>query len=582
MRELLRPTRPSLLPLASLLSIIFFAGQTLAFQKSQCNKQVQAALQNGSISPVDDIFYRHNGVPMSNASNIILTLNGCRATCGTGASFYEDVGPRLTTWLIPILLLIGNMKIARLGAEKYFMVLHLLGDPIDSIWSLLTTAEAWSRCYAVARQTIRKDPGEEEEHYERRIMDVGTIYSAMEELDGPGTDRFRARFDQILVEKREDMSLEHFYHVCKEVANELSDSRSIDFLRAGLAVLSYVYGVIAGFVSVIGGESSSPPGGRIATAMSISWLIPAVLISNAIGGFTSRRTCLRIMERFVKTVTGHTVEDRQLFSQEKQSSFLSGKRTSATNFYTAQQWHGAVYSYRPQKRLFPGGPHDKNAGLLLVLAILPPLIANATSFGLLWVTPTTGLGCRQLLVLGTFSLWLISAAITWSTWSERFSNGKYHYIITMTKDALIGVPILIMVILSSCGLFNSCYCWSAVFSRGEDAQIVLDDADERGVNARTYYPGFVVGCIVLQFAVFLCMLFIIRHGSALYRRDEQRKQDDWLDTHERRWHLKRVRTTPFGAPAEERKLSPIPRPSPMGMGSSDPLLYVPIQNFGHR
>ncbi|KAL5363458.1 hypothetical protein BJX96DRAFT_178087 [Aspergillus floccosus] len=527
--------------LTKLILLLAAAGNALAFQKAECNQIVRTRLLNGTLSPDDWVFYRQNGIPMSNTSNIMLNLPGCVATCGAGASFYDDIGPRLSTWLIPILLLIGNAHMARLGPEKYLVILHILGDPIDSLWSLLTKAELWSRCYSVARTYNHQQPQEEIESYERRILDIGTVYAAIAELVGSGTDRFRAQFEQILREKRPDMSTEHFYHVTKEVANELSDSRSVELRRAGLAVVSYLYHVVAAFVEVIGGKSSSPPGGRIGTSLLISWLIPLVLVSNALGGYTSRRTCLRIMERYVKTVTGHSVEDLRRFSADKKSvHFLAGRPTTVvTDFYAAQQWSGAVYCYQPRKRLgFRGGSRDNSPWLLLVLAALPVLVATAVAVAEIVVTPTTGFGCRSLMLVTIFVLWATSAFITWATWVTALSTGKYHYAMTLAKDALIGVPIVLMVFLSSCGLFNSCFCWSAYFSRKADAHVVLDDSDERARNAHTFYPALVSGCLGAQFLLVIWMLRVIRHGSTLFRREEKQKQADWLATHAHRRHLR--------------------------------------------
>ncbi|KAF9893948.1 hypothetical protein FE257_008919 [Aspergillus nanangensis] len=513
----------------------------LAFQKAQCNQIVTDLLNNGSLSTDDSIFYRSNGLPMSNLDNLILTVPGCVDTCGAGSSFYVDIGPRLSTWLIPILLLIGNAHFARLGREKYLMILHILGDPIDSMWSLLTKAELWSRCYSLARTYMHQHAHEDPEHYERRILDVATVYAAIEDLLGSGTDQFRLHFEQILREKRPDMTTEHFYHLTKEVANELSDSRSNELRRAGLAVLSYLYHVIAAFVEAVGGKSSSPPGGRIGTALLLSFLIPLVLVSNAMGGYTSRRTCLRIMERYVKTVTGNSVEDLRRFSAAKPSRhfFAAGRETSSTtDFYSAQLWTGTVTCYTPRKSLgFVGGKRDNSPALLLLAALLPVFVATVISITEICLTPTTGLGCRSVMLLVIFLLWVTSAFITWVTWRTGLATGRYHYMLTTAKDAVVAVPIVVLIFLSSCGLFNSCYCWSAVFSRRGDAHVILDDSDERRYNAETYYPGLVTSCLGAQFLIVLWMLRLIRHGSTLFRRDEQQKQQDWLATHAHRRHL---------------------------------------------
>ena len=53
-----------------------------------------------------------------------------------------DVVPRLLTWLLPVMLLIGNLHVPRVGTvNRIGAFMHFLGDPIDAMWSLLTKAE---------------------------------------------------------------------------------------------------------------------------------------------------------------------------------------------------------------------------------------------------------------------------------------------------------------------------------------------------------------------------------------------------------------------------------------------------------
>ncbi|KAL2813028.1 hypothetical protein BJX63DRAFT_432313 [Aspergillus granulosus] len=433
----------------SLISVLLLSllPHASAFQKSQCNTNIQALLANNTLSPTSPIFYRSlNGTPFSQTDNIILTVPGCESTCGTGTSFYDDVGPRLSTWLIPILLLLGNMHLARLGSEKYAGMLHVIGDPIDSMWSLLTTAESWSRSLEVAERMTPKQPWESSETYQRRLVDIATIYTSISEL-ASSSDRndppyFARIFSSILGSRKPSMSTEAFYHLVKETANELSDSRAAGLRRAGIAVFAYFYQVIAGFVDVIGGESSSPPGGRIGTSMFISWLIPTVLVSNALGGFSSRRTALRILERFVKTVQGEEVEDVGVFSADKSSSMLSacGSRSrggrgrkgsgskmisTTTDFYASQRWSGSIYCYRAQKLLFRGGKRDTNPLTLFILSLLPVVISTSTSIALIWVTPTVGFDCRSLMMLVISLLWLLSALFTFLTCNDRYTGTEY-------------------------------------------------------------------------------------------------------------------------------------------------------------
>ncbi|KAL5340230.1 hypothetical protein BJX70DRAFT_407526 [Aspergillus crustosus] len=304
---------------------------------------------------------------MSNASNVVLSLPGCTAECGAGASFYDDVGPRLSTWLIPIILLIGNMHMARLGNEKYAALLHFLGDPIDTMWSLLTKAETWSRCFSLAQRTIPQAPNETHEHFNQRVIDIATIYAVIEELDSSGTAKFKDHFDRILADKREDMTIDHFYHL-------------------------------------------SSPGGRIGSPMFISWLIPAVLFSNALGGFTSRRTCLRILERFVKTATHNALEDRQLFSHHKQ--ILSPAQPDLLHRLLQRPAMGRrnLLLPAPKDPLQRRQPRLSTHWPSSFFRSSPSQSQPPPSVALLWATPTTGLNCRSLMLICIAILWLLSAA----------------------------------------------------------------------------------------------------------------------------------------------------------------------------
>lgn len=166
-------------------------------------------------------------------------------------------------------------------------IIHLLGDPIDSIWSLLHKIDAWDRCYSLA--------GQYSAVCERRRRVIATVFAGFEEIEGPRIES--NKYFDILAE-RSGIDQEDKFREWGRTASELADSRTDEFLRTCLAIFLYIYQVIAGFVSAIGGGNTSPPGGRIGTAMFISWLVSVVLLSNANGGFTSCRSCFTIMSRF--------------------------------------------------------------------------------------------------------------------------------------------------------------------------------------------------------------------------------------------------------------------------------------------
>lgn len=142
------------MPVPSLAFLLFFVAVPfgLAFSRVGCQEKVLSLLGNQSISPDSPFFFRDSfqSPPYNGADNLTLNLPGCIALCGPQQTWYTDIGPRLTIWLIPILLLLVNVEPSPVDKYNFQAILHLLGDPIDSIWSLLHKLDAWDRCSALA------------------------------------------------------------------------------------------------------------------------------------------------------------------------------------------------------------------------------------------------------------------------------------------------------------------------------------------------------------------------------------------------------------------------------------------------
>ena len=77
-------------------------------------------LANGTLSPNDSIIFYKNtsGIFESNPDGrITLMLLGCDEQRGPERTWYTgpEIYDRLTTWLFPILVIVGNMHLAALG-----------------------------------------------------------------------------------------------------------------------------------------------------------------------------------------------------------------------------------------------------------------------------------------------------------------------------------------------------------------------------------------------------------------------------------------------------------------------------------
>src|ERR1700759_1345066 len=95
------------MPMAKrLFSIFVLLNSVIAgWDRKICNTTVDQLLHNGTqIEP--------GYIISNNPSNYKLSILGCKKLCGDngGTTIYSDAGPRLLTWLLPILLMITSIQ----------------------------------------------------------------------------------------------------------------------------------------------------------------------------------------------------------------------------------------------------------------------------------------------------------------------------------------------------------------------------------------------------------------------------------------------------------------------------------------
>ena len=321
-------------PLPSILHFCFVAAGQVAlvtadagFHREQCYERVTEMLQsnNSSITMNPSLF-----ISESDSTNPILTLHGCRQLCGSGTGWYPDSGPRLVTWLLPIILLVSNMQFAPIGTQRFLLILYLLGDPIDSTWSLLAKVDSWSRCFSRAQNLLKE---------KIEIKSLAVIFAAAEEVPHS--------LDHAL-----NLNAPKKKGLIIETARTLSENRRNEILRTLFAVVIYVFQVLAAFVPAVG-AASSPSGGRIGTAMLLSWLLSVVLLSNAIGELGSPRNCQRIIAEFMERLGQQS--DQDFYTPRTSTltlSLIDVQMEVQTPYEASMAWSGAIYCYRPNKQFF--------------------------------------------------------------------------------------------------------------------------------------------------------------------------------------------------------------------------------------
>lgn len=92
-----------------------------------------------------------------------VSVQGCYDLCGHGYKFWpwSDTLKRFAFFILPLIVLPGKYAWVPLTASNAFAVfVHLIGDPIDSFWSLLTRQEKARRFYNLAMEIAPQLPRE--------------------------------------------------------------------------------------------------------------------------------------------------------------------------------------------------------------------------------------------------------------------------------------------------------------------------------------------------------------------------------------------------------------------------------------
>ncbi|KAJ9659495.1 hypothetical protein H2198_003070 [Neophaeococcomyces mojaviensis] len=596
--------RPQLLAIHTTLICGTFIGAVDAlregsgFDRDACYNRTREWLAAGNRSNAE--FFSRNpstGAFLDGPNDTALTIAGCQNFCGKG-TWYWDAGPRVTTWIIPVLLLLSNIELSPIDKRRFMTIVHALGDPIDSLWSMIHKIYTWHRLYEIGLSKCLPDvrTGFRDEH---RARIIATVLAGFEEISGAwitdeGHYHMICRQLGKLGERDEDEAKFREWH---KTARELADSRTNEFLRTALAIIVYGFGLISAFQPDVGGGNTTPPGGRIACAIFMSWLVPAALLSNTIGAYSSRRTCLDIMSHFIVAagprpvqggnnnnnhmVVANTVADsitptRIDGNNHKSATIAAGtsaerllgdteasgavRTTNGGNdipmntyrrsrngsksyydkmalvgtdswevYFNSMQWLGSIYTYRPWKGLHlgynhPSHPRSRNF-LMLLGAFLPVLVSALGAFIILYYAIPKGFSCRHVWVIAVFVCWIFSVGYTWVLYF--FVQGAAHWWAVLIKDGIIGGANLLMVIFSTVGLFNNCYCWSAAMTFGAAASVPLVTDQPYEDNGKHIYQFVVMSCMLVHLVFFVTILTWWHKGVKLVRWSEKDRRGEW-------------------------------------------------------
>lgn len=348
----------------------------------------------------------------------------------------------------------------------------------------------------------------------------------------------------------------------------LADARTNELGRTTLSIALYVFGVFSILVDDSGGGNTTRLGERLGSTIFMSWLVPLALLSNTVGTFTSRRTCLTIMRLFVDRVMSPdqpaleadqetkgrgdrqpasvwpvTMEDINPSTRrasigphippDMDSTFSPLiKVTTWTTYFQSLQWLGAIYTYRPWKFNYLGIHRTHVHGTvaaMFVCGLIPMVVSMFSAFYVFWFTMPKGFSCQHLWLINIFLAWIISAAFTslMHISFRKILSGRQLWLVVLVKDCVIGIAALLVIFMSTAGIFNSCYCWTKYVSRGEQAYVPLNTDETYNHHALRLYSIIVGVCIGTQIAFYVVFMIWWRHGLSLIVWTEARRRKEW-------------------------------------------------------
>jgi hypothetical protein len=498
--------------------------------------------------------------PNTSFESPVLTYKGCLAFGGPG-TWYTDPGPRVLVWVLPTVFLISNIALGPADKIKASAIWHALGDPVDTIWSLLDKFRAWDRCYEVASDFVDRKREEATRGVKGPVIDarindakrlIAAVFAAHEELLGHHPN-FKEQYVYDANTSRPigmesfnyndipgPLDTEAFFDPERHLVNvewrraalRLTESRTNEFVRTAFSLVVYLLAILSEFVDQLSSDVKATPGGRLGSAMFLSFLIPITLLSNLIGGFPSRRTCLEIILSLKRATTG--ARD----ASHSQVGFpflgLDSDPESWDSYFDSLPLKGVNYSFRPFKRIRP--INGSRWSILIPLAAAIPVVYGFLPAMIIhhFAAPE-GFSCRHLWILGLFFVWtIVSPLLTHGIYAAHKKLPKNilpataAFWVIYAKDAAIGVGTVVLVSLSVAGYFSTCWCWTRVYWVGEEAASF--PANHRPIYVANKKTTFIALAAVFYFAqvsfAFLASWWWTR-GLRAVRLGEELKRKLW-------------------------------------------------------
>jgi hypothetical protein len=355
-------------------------------------------------------------------------LEGCLELCGHGYRLWpaNETGLRILYFIVPIVILSARYAFAPIGiTNKIWTLIHLVGDPIDSLWSTFLRLEKARRNYHLAMEIAPGAP--------REVAAIWTAYDCWWQDPAGVTSRELCRRRPSQASKQNDatdrdllpdlLTRREICHI-KKCALQLAKNRYVyardprqrrkkadELIRttnlyiSWIAIIIFLGSLTGAYIRTATTKNVNQTPHTLAIVLLFSFLVFAVYISGHVGNFKRVTDVIDELDELNEHCPS-------LFPKAHGFAIPRGPprlNSFKQRFENAAIYAGLNHSWRPNKSLEKLNHSDRSTWLLFACSFLVVTTAWVFAFMLSYRTPRSGLGCRSLTWTCIYVAWLLSA-----------------------------------------------------------------------------------------------------------------------------------------------------------------------------
>ncbi len=244
---------------------------------------------------------------LTNPNRTFLAYDYCQQVCGDGYGIWEvtDILLRFSIWVIPAIVLLGHYHFPQLGVRNMLCVIaHLLADPIDSLWCLLTRIQTHHELFLKAKQLTRPSTAAAiatvwASYDELNFQDAsGQFIYAMREHSQNPNGGFLAGIEADLPPSRVmgDAANARLVYQIQVAAQRLVFNRAESSTATMFAIFGLTSAMVGAYVRTWSARLDNQTAHTIATVTLLFSIVPLVKLSGNIGAFTSSTAPINIIQ----------------------------------------------------------------------------------------------------------------------------------------------------------------------------------------------------------------------------------------------------------------------------------------------